>query len=123
MDSSSSAESALDWLYRGDVPSLRTPDLRTSGFRTSGLVLAAGLAVLTGCGSPSAEDIASALVADGADESAARCVADEVVRSDLSTDSVDRLAEEGLTDDNGEPVQFLEDDSAILQAVVTACLG
>lgn len=84
--------------------------------------LMAALVVLTGCGSPSAEDIARALEADGAEKSTARCVADQAVASDLSTDSLDRLAEEGITDDNGEDVQYLEDDSAILQALVTACL-
>jgi len=90
--------------------------------RARGFALAAGLLVLTGCGSPSAEDIASALEADGAEESVARCVADQAVGSDLSTDSLDRLATEGITDDEGEDVQYLEDDSAILQALVTACL-
>lgn len=90
--------------------------------RARGFALAAGLLVLTGCGSPSAEDIANALEADGAEESVARCVADQAVGSDLSTDSLDRLATEGITDDEGEDVQYLEDDSAILQALVTACL-
>lgn len=79
--------------------------------------------VLAGCGSPSGEDIARALEADGAEASVARCVADQAIASDLSTDSLDRLAEEGITDDNGEDVQFLEDDTAILQALVTACLN
>ncbi len=90
--------------------------------RISRFALAAGLLLLTGCGLPSAEDIASALVADGAEESVARCVADQAVGSDLSTDSLARLATEGITDDQGEDVQYLEDDSAILQALVTACL-
>jgi len=85
-------------------------------------VLAAGLAALTGCGSPSADDIARALEADGAQAADARCMADQAVVSDLSTDSLDRLAQEGITDDEGESVQYLEDDSAILQALVTACL-
>lgn len=89
--------------------------------------LAAALAmvflVLAGCGSPSADDIARALEADGADEAAARCVADQAIASDLSTDSLRRLAEEGITDDDGQDVQFLEDDTAILQALVTACLN
>ena len=49
-------------------------------------------------------------------------MADQAVVSDLSTDSLDRLAQEGITDDDGEFVQYLEDDSAILQALVTACL-
>ncbi len=84
--------------------------------------VAAALAILTACGSPSVEDITAALVDDGADESVAQCIADEAVKSDLSTDSLDRLAEEGITDDNGDAVQFLEDDSTILQALVTACL-
>ncbi len=84
--------------------------------------LATGLLLLSGCGSPSAADIALALTADGAEESVAQCVADQAVQSDLSTDSLDRLAAEGITDDNGEDVQFLEDDSAILQALVAACL-
>lgn len=79
--------------------------------------------VLTGCGSPSADDIARALEDDGAEKSVARCVADQAVASDLSTDSLDRLAEEGITDDAGEDVQYLEDDTAILQALVTACLN
>ena len=52
----------------------------------------------------------------------ATCVADQAVKSDLSSDSLDRLAEEGITDDNGDDVQYLEDDSAILQALITACL-
>ncbi len=78
--------------------------------------------ILTACGSPSAEEITAALVNDGADESVAQCIADEAVKSDLSTDSLDRLAEDGVTDDNGDDVQFLEDDSAILQALITACL-
>lgn len=86
------------------------------------VVVSAGLVLLGGCGSPSADEIARALQADGADASVAQCIGDEVVRSDLSTDSLDRLAEEGITDDNGEDVQFLEDDTAILQALVTACL-
>jgi len=90
--------------------------------RTLCAVLTACVVVLTGCGSPSADDIARALQADGAEESVARCVGDQAVGSDLSTDSLDRLAEEGITDDNGEDVQFLEDDTAILQALVTACL-
>jgi len=90
--------------------------------RAARFTLAAGLLVLAGCGSPSAEDIAGALQADGAQESVARCVADQAVGSDLSTDSLERLATEGITDDNGEDVQYLEDDSAILQALVTACL-
>lgn len=84
--------------------------------------IGASLLVLSGCGSPSAQDITRALVADGAQESVARCVAGEAVKSDLSTDSLDRLAEEGITDDNGDDVQYLEDDSAILQALITACL-
>lgn len=78
--------------------------------------------MLSACGSPSADDIATALQADGAEESVARCVADQAVVSDLSTDSLDRLAEEGITDDDGADVLYLEDDSAILQALVTACL-
>ncbi len=53
----------------------------------------------------------------------ARCVGDQAIASDLSSDSLARLAEEGITDDNGEDVQFLEDDTAILQALVTACLS
>ncbi len=85
--------------------------------------VAAALLLLTACGSPSAEDITAALVDDGADDSVARCIAEEAVKGELSTDSLDRLAEEGITDDNGEEVQFLEDDSAILQALITACLG
>lgn len=90
--------------------------------RTLFAALLACVVVLTGCGSPSADDIAAALEADGAERSVARCVADQAVASDLSTDSLDRLAEEGITDDNGEDVQYLEDDSGILQALVTACL-
>ena len=90
--------------------------------RKFAVALAAGALALSGCGSPSVDDIASALEADGADESEARCIADEALASDLSTDSLDRLAEEGITDDNGELVQYLEDDSAILQALVTACV-
>ncbi len=93
--------------------------LRSTGIQVGVL---AGLIILTGCGSPSADDIARALSADGAPESVAECVAEQAVASDLSTDSLDRLAEEGITDDNGEDVQFLEDDTAILQALVTACL-
>lgn len=81
-----------------------------------------GLLLLSGCGSPSADDIARALQADGAQASVARCVGEQALRSDLSTDSLDRLAEEGITDDDGEDVQYLEDDTAILQALVTACL-
>lgn len=84
--------------------------------------MAAGVLLLSACGSPSADDIARALESDGADESVAQCVAEQAVASDLSTDSLDRLAGQGITDDNGEDVQFLEDDSAILQALVTACL-
>lgn len=84
--------------------------------------LVAALVVLTACGKPSAEEITAALVADGADQSVAECIADEAIKSDLSTDSLDRLAQEGITDDNGEDVQFLEDDSAVLQALITACL-
>jgi len=84
--------------------------------------MAACALVLTGCGSPSADDIARALEADGAERAAAECVADQAVTSDLSTDSLDRLADEGIVDDNGEDVLYLEDDSAILQALVTACL-
>lgn len=80
------------------------------------------MVVLTACGKPSADEITAALVADGADESVAQCIADEAVKSDLSTDSLDRLAEEGITDDNGDDVQFLEDDSGIIQALITACL-
>ena len=82
----------------------------------------ASVAVLSACGSPSAEDIARALENDGAKASDAQCIADQAVSSDLSTDTLDRLAEEGITDDNGEDVQYLEDDSAILQALVVACL-
>ncbi|MDQ4038253.1 MAG: hypothetical protein M3313_07870 [Actinomycetota bacterium] len=85
--------------------------------------LATGLLIATGCGSPSADDIARALEADGAEGSVARCVGDQAIASDLSSDSLARLAEEGITDDNGEDVQFLEDDTAILQALVTACLS
>jgi len=85
--------------------------------------LAVGVACLTACGSPSADDIANALEADGAEASVARCVAEQAVASDLSTDSLARLAEEGITDDDGEDVQYLEDDSAVLQALVTACLN
>jgi len=85
--------------------------------------MAASLLGLAACGSPSAQDIAVALVADGAEESVAQCVADQAVAADLSTSSLERLAEEGITDDNGEDVQFLEDDSAVLQALVTACQG
>lgn len=78
--------------------------------------------MLAGCGSPSAEDIARALEADGAQESVARCVGEQAVGSDLSPDSLQRLAEQGITDDDGNEVQYLEDDTAILQALVTACL-
>lgn len=89
-------------------------------------VLGCGLAVcltlLTGCSSVSAEEIALALEADGADQSVAECIGAEAVRSDLSTDSLQRLAEEGITDEAGEDVRYLEDDTAILQALVTACL-
>ncbi|MBA3338831.1 MAG: hypothetical protein H0T54_03625, partial [Geodermatophilaceae bacterium] len=81
---------------------------------------AVALVALTACGKPSADDITAALVDDGAQESVARCVANEAVTSDLSTDSLDRLAQEGITDDNGDDVQYLEDDSAILQALITA---
>jgi len=90
--------------------------------RRAAAYLAAALFLMTACGSPSAEDITAALVDDGAAESVARCIAEEAIKGDLSTDSLDRLAEEGITDDNGADVQFLEDDSAILQALVTACL-
>lgn len=85
--------------------------------------LAAALIGLTGCGSPGVEEIEAALVADGAGESVARCVAEQAVASDLSTDSLDRLAEQGITDDSGADVQYLEDDTAILQTLVTACVG
>lgn len=91
--------------------------------RSHAAALAAVLVALTSCGSASADDIARALEADGAEEAVARCVADQALASDLSTDSLDRLAEEGITDDDGEDVQYLEDDSAILQALVTACLN
>lgn len=89
---------------------------------TRAAVAAAAVAVLSACGSPSAEDIARALENDGAKASDAQCIADQAVSSDLSTDTLDRLAEEGITDDSGEDVQYLEDDSAILQALVVACL-
>lgn len=85
------------------------------------VLLAAGLVVLTGCGSPSAQEIASALRADGAKESVARCIALQALASDISTDSLDRLAEQGVFDEDGERVQFLEDDSAIILSFITAC--
>lgn len=85
-------------------------------------MFAAALAVLTACGTPTADDITAALVDDGAQESVARCVAEQALRSDLSTDSLARLADEGITDDSDVDVQFLEDDTAILQAVIAACL-
>lgn len=84
-------------------------------------VLACAVLALSACGAPSADEIAAALEADGAEASVARCIADEALKSDLSTDSLDRLAQEGIVDDNGEDVQYLEDDSAILQALITAC--
>lgn len=85
--------------------------------------LAVCVALMTGCSSVSADEIALALEADGAEQSVAECIGAEAVRSDLSTDSLERLAEEGITDEAGEDVQYLEDDTAILQALVTACLG
>ncbi len=92
------------------------------GARRAAACVAAALLFLTACGTPSADDITAALVDDGADETAARCIAEEAVKGDLSTDSLDRLAEEGIIDDNGDDVQFLEDDSALIQALITACL-
>lgn len=107
---------------RSTVARRFTATCRFTATRRFSASLAVGLVTLTGCGSPSADDIARALEADGAQESEARCMAEQAVASDLSTDSLDRLAEQGITDDNGEDVQFLEDDTAILQALVTACL-
>lgn len=84
----------------------------------AGLVLAPAACA----GGADADDIALALQSDGASEEDARCVADQAVESDLSTDSLQRLAQEGIVDDQDQDVQFIDDDIATLQAIITACL-
>ena len=82
---------------------------------------AAALLTVSGCSTPEAGEISSAVQDDDLDAEMADCFAQGLLESEVSGTSLDVLAAEGIASDDGGQVQVVADDIPAIKAVATDC--